>query len=150
MNDNRDEALRRLHFLLKGLIKNEQLLERYDKAIRQYTTDGHAEVVLLRGTDKRVYYMPHREVLKEDHTTTKWKVVFDASSFAPGHLSLNECLDKGSHLSPEVLEVLLKFRTHKIDLVTDKGSPALIASVAMRHHSVLSHRLTWFLNQTTS
>lgn len=41
------------------------------------------------------YYMPHRAVIKEEETTTKIRVIFDASAHSPEDLSLNEYLHSG-------------------------------------------------------
>lgn len=61
LGDNRSEALRRLNSLVRRLLKKRDLLERYDKAIRQYLVDGHAEVVPtvdFTCEGKALYYMP--------------------------------------------------------------------------------------------
>lgn len=47
-------------------------------------------------TDAVEYYLPHNAMLREDKTTTKLKVVFDAFS----HASLNYCLLAGPNLNP--------------------------------------------------
>ena len=41
---------------------------------------------------ERVYYIPHQPVFKESSTTTKMRIVFDASSGKP---SLNDLLYRG-------------------------------------------------------
>ncbi|KAH7970431.1 hypothetical protein HPB49_006869 [Dermacentor silvarum] len=72
LQDNYSVALNRLRNLVKRISKPEGLLERYDTAIRQYIVSGHAEVVLDKESiDGPAYYMPHREVIREDSLTTK-------------------------------------------------------------------------------
>ncbi|XP_049528969.1 uncharacterized protein LOC119462507 [Dermacentor silvarum] len=63
--------------------------------------------------------MPHREVIREESLTTKLRVVFDASSHAQGFPSLNDCLDKGVNLNPELLQVLLRFRWFPVTINSD-------------------------------
>lgn len=63
--------------------------------------------------------MPHRAVIKKDRTTTKKMIVFDVPSCVCGHLSLNERLYNGVELNPELLELFLRFRTHKTGLTAD-------------------------------
>lgn len=111
--------MRCLYALLRRLTKNKEHLHRYDQVIRQYLLEHHAEVVPKDSTGKHVYYKPHKEVIKEDSLTTKLRIVFDASSFGPGQLYLNECLSKGINLNLEVLELLLRFRTHRIGMTAD-------------------------------
>lgn len=55
--------------------------------------------------DRATYYMPHREVIREESLTTKLRVVFDASSHAQGFPSLNDCCDKGFNLNRELRQV---------------------------------------------
>nr|XP_050043852.1 uncharacterized protein LOC126541213 [Dermacentor andersoni] len=99
---------------------NEGLLERYNAVIRQYLELGHAEVVPKSvPIDRATYYMPHRQVIREESLTTKLRVVFDASSHAQGFPSLNDFLDKGVNLNPELLQVLLRFRWFPVAINSD-------------------------------
>ncbi|XP_050027760.1 uncharacterized protein [Dermacentor andersoni] len=99
---------------------NEGLLERYNAVIRQYLELGQAEVVPKSiPIDRATYYMPHRQVIREEWLSTKLRVVFDASSHAQGFPSLNDCLDKGVNLTPELLQVLLCFRWFPVAINTD-------------------------------
>lgn len=66
-----------------------------------------------------VYYLPHHAVVRREAVTTKVRVVFDASSHEYGEPSLNDMLDKGVELGPELLQLLLQFRCNKFVLNTD-------------------------------
>ena len=55
------------------------------------------------------YYLPHHCVFK-DSTTTKLRVVFDASSKSPNDNSLNDCLLLGPCLQDDVFDILIRFR----------------------------------------
>ncbi|XP_075559904.1 uncharacterized protein LOC142591463 [Dermacentor variabilis] len=63
--------------------------------------------------------MPHRAVLRPDSLSTKIRVVFDASSHDASCTSLNEALEPGPNLNPDLLKVLLNFRIHRIRLSAD-------------------------------
>ncbi|GFT61005.1 integrase catalytic domain-containing protein [Trichonephila clavipes] len=63
--------------------------------------------------------MPHREVFRENSSSTKTRVVYDASSKQGNNLSLNECLISGENLNPILINVVLKFREHKIGFYGD-------------------------------
>lgn len=94
LSDNKQVATTRLRRLLCRLSKNEVLLKMYDKT-REYLESGHAEVVETPPSNpENLYYMPPREVIREQALTTKMRIVFDASSHARGCKSLNECLEK--------------------------------------------------------
>ncbi|XP_064475627.1 uncharacterized protein LOC135389519 [Ornithodoros turicata] len=63
--------------------------------------------------------MPHHAVIRRDRETTKVRIVFDASSKSPGCISLNEALHAGPNLNPDVLQLLLQFRTYEVALTAD-------------------------------
>ncbi|XP_064469748.1 uncharacterized protein LOC135384477 [Ornithodoros turicata] len=56
-------------------------------------------------TSERIYYMPHHEVMKEQSSSTKIRIVFDASSHARACTSLNDHLEKGPKQHPDPDEV---------------------------------------------
>ena len=66
-----------------------------------------------------VYYLPHQAIIKEDRLTMKVRIVFDASSHGREAQSLNDCLHTGPNLMPDILQLLIKFRKHKIALLAD-------------------------------
>ncbi|GFU62302.1 uncharacterized protein TNCV_4402261 [Trichonephila clavipes] len=53
-------------------------------------------------------------VIREDKTTSKLRIVFDASSHAKGQLSLNDCLHIGTNLNPDIFLLLVKFRENRV------------------------------------
>ncbi|GBM73474.1 hypothetical protein AVEN_6799-1 [Araneus ventricosus] len=59
------------------------------------------------------YFLPHHAVLREQKDSTKVRRVFDASSKGKGALSLNDCLESGPNLNPDLLKIILRFRLHK-------------------------------------
>ncbi|XP_037501184.1 uncharacterized protein LOC119375059 [Rhipicephalus sanguineus] len=117
--DNRNMAVQRLRKLTNKLCLNKELAQKYDEAIRVYLESGHAEHVTESATQNPVYYMPHQPVIRNDSTTTKLRVVFDASSHEPGQSSLNEHLEKGANLISDLGRMLLRFRLHRLALVAD-------------------------------
>ena len=69
--------------------------------------------------DKPRYFVPHHPVFKESSSSTKVRIVFDASAKDPNGNSLNDCLLKGPNLLPDIAAVLLRFRMHKFALNGD-------------------------------
>lgn len=128
LEDNRETAMARLQSLIKRISRKTDLMQRYDNVIRQYLVPGHAEIVpssTKLQKEQPVYYMPHKEVTRDASLTTKLRVVFDASSHAPGCKALNECLDTVPNLSPELLGILLPFRRYRIVMMADIGKAFL-------------------------
>lgn len=65
------------------------------------------------------YYSPLHSVVKPDSTTTKIRVVFDASAKTSSNLALNDILLKGSPIQDELLSILLRFRQPKYVMTAD-------------------------------
>ena len=59
----------------------------------------------------RVFYMPHKPVVREAAATTRVRMVFDASA-KPHYLasSINDCMHKGPSLQPLLWDILLRAR----------------------------------------
>ncbi|XP_064467442.1 uncharacterized protein LOC135378355 [Ornithodoros turicata] len=145
--DNRDIAERRLRSLVKRLHK-EKKLEEYDRAIQKYMSDGIAEQVRGKKTSDRLYYMPHRAVVREGSTSTRVRVVFDAPSHAAGCCSLNDCLETGPKINCDLLSTLLRFRLNNVALVADIEKAFL--QVAVRGEDRDALRFLWFEQPPTS
>lgn len=144
MSDNYDVAETRLKKLVLRLSKDRNAIEEYDKVIRGYLQGGYAEEVPInsRVEDQRVYYMPHREVIREASTTTKLRVVFDASSHGVGSTSLNDHLQTGPKLQADIQDILIRFRLHQIAMVADIEKAFLQIDVEEKDRDAL--RYLWF------
>lgn len=65
------------------------------------------------------YYLPHHCVMKAASSTTKLRVVFDASARDSNLMSLNENLLTGPRLQASLLDLLLKFRIFQFAITAD-------------------------------
>src|SRR5690606_5889550 len=138
--NNFEIASIRLKSLTKRLSQNEELCYEYHNIIRVYLANGfieEAEPLLAN-----LYVMPHRCVILTDSSTTKTRIVFDASAHKPGVLSLNDCLHAGPNLNPNLIGVLMNFRTHLIAVTTDVTKAFLQISVDARDREYL--RFMWY------
>ena len=88
----------------------------------------------------KLHYLPHHGVVQNDKQTTKLRVVFDASAKCDGP-SLNDCLHVGPNFGQNILEILLRFRLHRVALVGDVEKAFLMISVAECDRDVL--RFLW-------
>ena len=108
--------MNRLRKLKERLDKTPHLLNEYDKIFDEYLKLGIIEEVQTQGDTGRVVYLPHKEVVKEDRSTTKLRVVFDANAKYTDTMSLNDVLYKGPCLNADLYSLLLNFRVHPIVL----------------------------------
>ena len=119
IEDNYSLSLNRLKSLWKKFKKDDKLFEQCDNIIKEQLELGIIEEVPpdVHNVGK-TSYLPHRPVIKEDRSTTKVRMVFDASAKNKGP-SLNDCLDAGPSLSPSLFGVLLRFRSFNTAIVAD-------------------------------
>ena len=95
------------------------------------------------GKPGETHYIPHHPVIRDDKTTTKIRIVSDASARDNGP-SLNVCLYKGPHLTPLLYDILLRFRSHAVALTSDIEKAFLQISV---NENVCDYlRFIWFDN----
>ena len=99
VSDNYDVSLNRLSNLKNRLSKSIDTLVKYDKVITDQLEHGVIEKVESIGIPGKDKYLPHQAVIRDDHSSTKLRVVFDASSKTIGP-SLNDILHKGPCLTP--------------------------------------------------
>ncbi|XP_072941876.1 uncharacterized protein [Epargyreus clarus] len=112
-------ARKRFHILEKKFMKNPELGMQYKSVIQEYLQLGHAEIVPQSEIEKIAVYLPHHAVVREDKSTTKVRVVFDASCSGCNGVSLNDDLMVGPTLQPDLRHTIMRWRCHPICLVAD-------------------------------
>ena len=92
----------------------------YASIIQDQLEAGIIERVVELEKAPKVHYLPHQAVIRKESTTTKVRVVYDASS-REGKVgtSLNDCLHVGPSLNPLLFNILLRFRENRVVLVGD-------------------------------
>ncbi len=139
--DNYDLSKKRLLGLLKRLHNEPEVLKEYDNVIRGQCNKGIVEPVPESNeVAKRVHYLPHHAVIRQDKATTKLRVVYDASARSSGP-SLNDCLYSGPSLTQNIVDIMLRFRTYKVALTGDIEKAFLMVHVAQSDRDAL--RFLW-------
>lgn len=117
LGDSRAMALRRFYSLERKLQTNTELKAQYTEFLEEYIRLGH---MTETGDDNEPgYYLSHHAVIKESSTTTKVRVVFDASAKTNTEVSLNETLLIGPTIQDTLFSILLRFRQHAFVIVAD-------------------------------
>ncbi len=94
------------------------LRQRYVEVIEDYFQKGHLEEEKpAKGVP--IYFIPHRAVVKPTSTTTKVRIVFNASCPTSTGISLNDVLMVGPTIQPELVEILIRFRKHAVAFSCD-------------------------------
>ena len=111
-------ARKRLDFLQRRLLQDEQFCEQYKAGMCKYIDKGYLELVTSEQSGaNRVWYMPYHRVfhLKKPN---KLRSVFDCAAKYKG-VSLNDAILSGPDLTNPLLHVLLRFRIHPIAVIGD-------------------------------
>jgi hypothetical protein len=112
-------AEKRFFQVEKRLNRQPELKAQYVEFMREYEQLGHMERVKGTKTDDQSYFLPHHPVVKESSSTTKLRVVFDASAKTSNNISLNDIMMIGPKIQDDLFSILIRFRTHIYVLSAD-------------------------------
>ena len=137
---SRERALRRHHQNSASLTRKGKFKE-FQDALWDYARRDHAERVpqqdLLK-PESEGYYLPTHGVFKESSTMTKLRVVFDASASTTSGSSLNDQLLAGPNLYPQLVPILINFRSYVVGMTADIGK--MFREIALDHCERDVHR----------
>ena len=87
------------------------LQEEYYGVLYDYLHQGIIERIPTGEIHKQegVFYMPHRPVIKEG-SSSRVRPVFDCSAKSYNGKSLNDLLETGPSLNPDLCSVMIRFR----------------------------------------
>ena len=119
--ENYHLAAGRLKSTLSKLQRDPQLHQAYAAVIQEQLERGIIEKVTDKSPEgPRKHYIPHHAVVTPTKTTTKVRVVYDASAKTKQtNKSLNECLYRGPVMLPDLCGLLLRFRLPPIAMMGD-------------------------------
>ena len=143
IGESRSQAVRRFLALERSLHHKDRFQE-VDSVMKEYLDLGHAEIVPIEEMDKdtaSVFYMPTHVVYKSSSSTTKIRAVFDASAKSNSGVSLNDTLLVGPTVHPPLLNVLLRFRAHRVALTADVSK--MYRAIQLVQPDRDFHRFVW-------
>ncbi|XP_038106574.1 uncharacterized protein LOC119766211 [Culex quinquefasciatus] len=114
-------AIKRLRSMERRFRSDSEFHKLYSDFLTEYQALGHMEEVPANEVEVeagKCCYLPHHAVVK-DSTTTKLRVVFDASCATSTGVSLNDRLLAGPNVNQELFSVFLRFRTYKVAFTAD-------------------------------
>lgn len=117
---SRDLAVKRFQLLENKFKKQPEVKKRYSEVFHEYIDLGHIE--RIHGDDPKrstAVYLPHHAVVREDKSTTKVRIVFDASMKGLNGVSLNDDLMVGPTLQPPLRHLIMKWRMYPISICAD-------------------------------
>ncbi|XP_068909850.1 uncharacterized protein [Tenebrio molitor] len=117
---SKEMAIKRFLSLENKFRKDPALKRDYTEFIEEYIRLNHMELVppTQVNVNERVF-LPHHAVTKETSTTTKLRVVFDASAKTATGVSLNDAVMVGPKLQNDLFDIIIRFRTHQYVFTAD-------------------------------
>ena len=126
--------------LLSRLREKPDTLKEYDGVINDQIERGIVEVVMDDIMLGFFIHIPYHAVIRRDKSTTKLRIVYDASAKSDG-ASLNDCLHAGPALTQSIFDIMLRFRNHRVALVGDIEKAFLMVHMNETDKDVL--RFLW-------
>ena len=120
LQDNYDNARKRYLKQMKRLSPEQR--KKYLAVFKDWEEKDIIEEVPsdeMKPDGRKVFYLPHRPVIKEDRVTTKIRPVFDGGAKGPNGVSLNDVLYTGPKLQNDIMDILMRFRKHEVALTAD-------------------------------
>lgn len=118
LGTNRQKALGIMKKVEASTIQKGRV-EPVNAAFNEFIDKGFAEEVVEDEEPEEVHYLPGHAVFREDSTTMKTRIVFNASAVSETGKSLNQCLYQGRCLLPDIIHVLIRFRLRIIGFALD-------------------------------
>ncbi|KYN02826.1 PREDICTED: uncharacterized protein LOC108773920 [Cyphomyrmex costatus] len=99
---------------LEGRLQNKRdIASEYREFLLEYENLGHMKKVDEPVSASQSVYIPHHAVIREHSSTTRLRVVFNASQSTSNGSSLNDHLMIGPKLQTDLRSVILRWRQHR-------------------------------------
>lgn len=113
---SKSNAIVRLHQMERKFIRNPKLAIDYLAFMAEYESLGH----MRKAEEKNdAYFIPHHAVIKESSSTTKLRVVLDASRKSSLGFSLNDILMVGPTIQDELPSIITRWRKYPVAFSSD-------------------------------
>ncbi|XP_055633093.1 uncharacterized protein LOC129773505 [Toxorhynchites rutilus septentrionalis] len=121
---------------------NRTLAKEYRDFMDEYLRLGHMQQIEeVQTTTPSSFFPPHHPVIREDHTTTKVRVVFDASCKSATGLSLNDILEVGPVIQDDLRSIVMRSRLHSFLLIADITK--MFRQINLHHKDTPYQRIFW-------
>ncbi|XP_025994180.2 uncharacterized protein LOC113004598 [Solenopsis invicta] len=109
IGSSRGTAARYLSSLLRRFQKSPDLQKEYSEFLREYEEMGHMRESPPLSESSQCVFIPHHPVIRDGSSTTRLRVIFNASSITSNATSLNDHMLAGPKLQTELTAVILRW-----------------------------------------
>ncbi|XP_024874739.1 uncharacterized protein LOC112456441 [Temnothorax curvispinosus] len=142
IGESKSSAIALYSRLEARLKSNPDLAKEYNEFLAEYERLGHmVKAPLDEPPDGQVYYIPHHTVIREHSSTTRLRVVFNASHPTSNGLSLNDHLMVGRKLQPELSFIILRWRQYRFVFTADIAK--MYRQILVHPSDVEYQRILW-------
>lgn len=127
-------AKKRFDKLESRLTADKTYSKLYLEFMAEYLKNGFMIEVPTPSVHVEHFYLPHHGVLRENSSTTKLRVVFDAGAKTSTGYSLNDILYAGPKLQNAIPDILMNFRKHEVVFSSDIKQMYLQIDLHPEHH----------------
>lgn len=118
LGSSKPMAIAQLKTLERKLEKQTNLAKAYKDFMAEYIELGHMKQSTVSNKTYECH-LPHHGVQRAESTTTKYRVVFNASAKTSTGYSLNDLMYKGPNLQQDLQTLLIKWRQYKFAYTAD-------------------------------
>lgn len=119
LGSSKPMAIAQLKHLERRLEKQPALAEKYKNFMNEYAALNHMTPEHYNSNIKLECFLPHHGVQREESSTTKLRVVFNASAKTSTKYSLNDVMLKGPNLQKDLQALLLQWRQYPYAFTAD-------------------------------
>ncbi|XP_045509323.1 uncharacterized protein LOC123704873 [Colias croceus] len=119
LGESKSKCIAQYMQLENKLIKQSHLAREYKLFISEYKELGHMIPCMSDADLRPSCYLPHHCVLRAESSTTKLRVVFNASSKTLSGFSLNDLMYRGPNLQQDLQILILRWRLFKYGFTAD-------------------------------
>ena len=116
--NNYEAVSKRVKCMERKLAQRPGVVARCDEVISSYLEKDYIAKVPESQKYAPGFYVPHFPIIKEDRTTSKVRLVFDAAAKYNGK-SLNDRIYPGPKLQNDIVDIMIKFRRSKFGVIAD-------------------------------
>ncbi|XP_066589587.1 uncharacterized protein [Prorops nasuta] len=119
LGQSRNNAFSAYLKLETRLRRDRELAGQYNQFLQEYLDLGHMSLVNKREESRLIYFLPHHPVIRKSNSSSKIRVVFNASARSTNGRALNDCMLSGPKLHNDLSDVILLWRFHKYVITAD-------------------------------